>query len=399
MAGTKSILTKDEIEKLRQDVAAQIQPLQSAKGNFSVYSSGRRTRAGEALPAPYYIYFLLIQLLRFRDLGREEKVDWSIPVDVEGELAFIEHRKFGVGVFTVHKKDRLTEPTEDEEKVAARIVKIIKKGIEAAQPFFNHLAAEALSRSALNVTNDSTWLFERYEFARDLFFKKRKEAEANRDKRITKEVKDGKGKLLYITTKFPSFRLRAQARWLGISAIEAFFSWTEHVFIHLAIIQAKAITGDEVEALARANWQVKAKAALDLTRPEIKQLYDDLLVIRNHIRNFRAHGSFGKSGEAFHFHSRAGAVPLVLTEDLPKIAGGQYLDEFRAVEVAEQFIKEMWSGPLSPAKIYIQDSELPLILTMALDGTYSSVMSSEEDMENFVKALIREMDDAANMDW
>jgi hypothetical protein len=36
---------------------------------------------------------------------------------------------------------------------------------------------------------------------------------------------------------------------------------------------------------------------------------------------------------------------------------------------------------------------------MASDGTYADAMSSLEEMEEFVHALSRSFDDAANMDW
>jgi hypothetical protein len=74
-------------------------------------------------------------------------------------------------------------------------------------------------------------------------------------------------------------------------------------------------------------------------------------------------------------------------------------DEARAIQTAELFIAQLWEGKLAPAKAYIQDAGLPIILTYASNGAYEGAMSSVEDMEYFIEGLTHEMDNAANMDW
>src|SRR6185295_6297860 len=101
----------------------------------------------------------------------------------------------------------------------------------------------------------------------------------------------------------------------GIAAIEAFFSWTEHVLILIAILQGRLKTGMDVARVAQGDWSEKIKAAVDLSgNAKMKALYEELLEIRRQVRNFMAHGAFGKHGEAFRFHSGAGAVPVNLTD-------------------------------------------------------------------------------------
>lgn len=81
---------------------------------------GHRSDAGRRLPPVLSRLFSPCRLLGFRDLGREEKVAWSVPVDFEGEIYSIEHRKFGVGVFVPNPKEH--------EKRAQQIVSLIQKG-------------------------------------------------------------------------------------------------------------------------------------------------------------------------------------------------------------------------------------------------------------------------------
>ena len=61
--------------------------------------TAQRTEAGRQLPPYYLVYFLLVDLLGFRNLGQFEKLAWSVPIDYNGKAFLIEHRKFGLGIF------------------------------------------------------------------------------------------------------------------------------------------------------------------------------------------------------------------------------------------------------------------------------------------------------------
>ncbi|MEZ5690266.1 MAG: hypothetical protein R3D71_01205 [Rickettsiales bacterium] len=102
---------------------------------------------------------------------------------------------------------------------------------------------------------------------------------------------------------YPAWELRKKSKWLAQAAIDAFFSWTEHIFIHIAILEGKLSTGSEVAALAGKDWGEKFKTAFDVNDKVTKKHFDILISIRRQLRNFMAHGSFGKQGEAFSFHS------------------------------------------------------------------------------------------------
>ena len=201
----------------------------------------------------------------------------------------------------------------------------------------------------------------------------------------------------------PAWELKREARWLGLSAVEAFFSWTEHVFIHIAILSGACTTGREVSDLAGAGWSEKFKAALDMDEPETRALYDELTSIRRQLRNHVAHGAFGKDGQAFSFHSSAGAVPLLLPyrrkREPFRFGSGAELDPTQAFDAIARFESYLWSGRRARVKQYIQDYELPAILSMSADGTYERARSSDQDMVDFTEHLIAQMDNAANMDW
>jgi hypothetical protein len=405
MVHGKEFLTEPDIQEIRKRASAAIDPLQSADKSVS-YFYGKRTHAGQKLPPYYLVYFLLVELLGFRHGGRQEKVAWSIPVEVDSGVAMVEHRKLGLGIFVpqdscVHHS--LGPASPKNEAIAGRIVQLIEKSVKASTPFFNHLASVAVSRSNLNVVNNSGWLYERYEYLRNEFRKKLQEAANRKDEKHTVEHKKPDGTLWYEETIYPVFQIRREAEWIGIAAIDAFFSWTEHVLIHIAVLESRVTTGDEVDKLARADWADKVKKAMDVNDPAIKGLYDNLRSVRTQIRNYMAHGAFGKGGEAFEFHSIAGAIPVRLTE---KVGNGRFsllieksFDEGEALDTMDAFIAALWTGERAPAKLYLQDSALPVILTFAADGTYQRVMSSEDAMAQFVEGLENRFAQAADMDW
>ena len=380
----------DEIRKRAQRAIAPLKPADentSAPQNFLF--AAKRTEAGRSLPDYYLVYFLLVDLLGFRNLGRFEKVAWSVPIEYEGRAFLIEHRKFGVGVFAAS--------LPEDEPTAAQIVTRIHKAVKAARPYFDWHAQQAAADSKLNVVNRAPELFARLEFYLGLYDARRAEAEARADEAIKTPTKHGS--ILTI----PAHNLRREARWFALSAIECFFSWTEHVFIHIAILNGRCATGDDVARLARAEWGEKYKAALDLDDPQDKRFYDELGIMRRQLRNFVAHGAFGKDGEAFHFHSAAGAIPMLLPHQRDRssfrFGQGVNLKPDEAIGLIREFIVQLWSGKRAAAWVYVQDYALPLILTDVANGVYARAMSSKEAMMEYADHLARLMDRHANMDF
>lgn len=379
----------DRVRELAQRAVSPLVPVDDAtitKHDFLFI--GKRAVSGQDLPAPYFMYFLFVELLRFRDLGRFEKLAWSIPVDFNGKAFLIEHRKMGVGIFIQDDAD-----TDDAKRIAV----LIKKGVRCAQPYFKWKAEQAVTASKFNVTNNSRVLFERYEYLVTRTMAVRDEAKLRKDEVIRTQLSPRSW-----SSSRPAFQLNREARWLAMAAIDAFFSWTEHVFIHIAILDEKITSGENFKALSGAEWSEKFKSALDISNNDTKKNFDKLVILRRQLRNFVAHGAFGKDGETLHFHSSAGAVPVLF--DVTRSNGfiiGESL-EFQideAFQAMSSFITYLWGEPRKPHWLYIQEYGLPLIMTMARDGTYRRAMASLKDMEGFVDHLAGQMDNAANMDW
>lgn len=379
------------IEKARKTAAHVLNSIKLGRINSTFRYPAQRTQAGQNLGPAYLVYFLLVDLLGFRDQGQHEKIAWSVPIAYKGKVFLVEHRKLGLGIFA-------SDVSKDEPE-AEELARLVRRAIRAAHPFFDFLAEDAVKKSQLNVLNRSGQLFRRYTYFRDLYRKKRKQADKRRGETRMKTLKH-QGAYSFTV---PSIDLEREARLLAQAAIDAFFSWTEHLFIHFALLSGRISTAAEVSNLAGAEWSEKFKAALDFSEKNAKRLHDALGEIRRQMRNFVAHGSFGKQGEAFHFHSTAGAVPVLLPHRRKtskfKLTQGQAFKEEPALVVIEEFILYLSSGPRRPAWLYAQEAGLDTILTMVANGTYKRAMASAEEMEQFVDYLGPRMDEAIDMDW
>ena len=383
-----------EIEKLKEKIEAILDPISSAvdKGtnvekNFLF--TAVRTDAGRSLPPYYLVYFLFVDFLGYKNLGQFEKVSWSVPIDYNGTGYLLEHRKLGMGLFA---GDKVSQESECQE-----IVKKISKAVQVAQPYFEWIANDAAKRADLNVLNHSLRLHERYLFLTNVYQEKIDEAKSRKDERIRTEHSSNSWGI-----EMPYYRLKNEAEWLAISAIDAFYSFTEHVFIHAAILKGLLVTGEDVANLADKDWGSKFKSCLDVTDKDIKKHYDQLVSIKRQIRNYVAHGAFGKNGEAFQIHSGAGAVPLLMPHQKGNsrfsMQSGIAFNEEDAIQAIAEFMRFYWESNIFPEVVYIQ-SMLPTILPYALDSTYAKAMTSVEDMECFVEYLTGVQDNAANMDW
>ncbi len=362
-------------EKLDEDFLLKVRP-----SNISKY-----------LPPHYLIYFLLVDLLKFKDVGKSEKIVWSIPIDFNSEVFFIEYRKSGCDIFTTNVINQVSK--------ARDIADLIQKGIKKAEPFFYRLAEEKFKESEVNVVNRSNLLFERYKFFLTEYWNIEQDLK-DREKEYYLS-QDG----IVIAYNASIKRTIGAVKWLALATIDAFFSWSEHVFIHLAILNQVITTAEEVNQLAGDNWGSKYKKAISLDNcKEAKKYYNELTKIRRQLRNFMTHGAFGKNQEAFYFHTRIGAVPMTLKNKTNKyhcsISSNELIFEHsRAIECIDKFISYLWDNNRMPAKLYIQDSGLPAIFTMAKDDTYKKAMSSIKEMECLIDRLSWEFNNAANMDW
>lgn len=283
-----------DINRYKQTALKILSPIKPADEKSytktNILFSAQRSKAGYKLPEYFLIYFLLNDLLDFRDLGQYfEKVAWSFPIDYKGKIFVIEYRKMGVGVFV--------QDLEKDESDAEEIVKKLNGAIKSATPFYDYIAEEAVKKSEFNINNNCQSLFQRFQFLLSLYKKELKKYHKNKENvKVTQKTSKHGTMTSYDNVGFKYYK---KANWLAISTIEAFFSWTEHLFIHLSVVAQNLSDGDSISKLIDAEWKDKFKAAIVENSKESNKFFDELLIIRQQLRNFVAHGAFGKNGNAF----------------------------------------------------------------------------------------------------
>jgi hypothetical protein len=192
-----------ELEKVRAAALRALSPVRPADSTTCAEKNflftAKRTNAGRKLPPYYLVYFLLVDLLGFKNLGKFEKVAWSVPIDFNGQAFVVEHRKMGIGVFA--------GDVERDEESAKQIVILINKAVKVAQPFFDWLADQAVDQSAVNVVNNSSELLQRYVYLLELYRAKVEEAERRKDERF-EETGESPGGGTWHSVSFPAHRVR-----------------------------------------------------------------------------------------------------------------------------------------------------------------------------------------------
>ena len=334
-----------------------------------------RTEAGRDLPNYALVYFLFEDLLKFRNLGREDKTAWTFPIDFNGRLFLLSYRKAGLGIFALNKE----KDEHDAKIIAARI----RTAVTIASSFFEDIASRAVNASNFNIVNKCKELFERYQYFLNLYQK------------VSKKLKTRDGRI--------HIRRYQEMQWVALAVIESFFSWTEHLFIHFAVIAGGEHDGQAISRLIKGEWKEKFKKAIPLANRDIEEYYKQLVSVKDQIRNYVTHGAFGKDGRAFNFHSKTGAVPVNITtknnQTQYSISGTTNFDDKKVIKLIDTFIQHLWSSNLKPAMEYTQNSQLPTILTLSRNGQYAKAMKSLKLMHELIMVLDHEFDQAVDMDF
>lgn len=386
-----------DIEKYKQTALKILSPIRpvdkTTSANEKFLFTAQRSMAGQRLPEYYLIYFLFADLLGFRNLGKFEKVAWSFPIDYNGKAFLIEYRKFGVGVFVQDK--------EVDEKDAAEITKKINGAVKSVRGYYDYIAEEAVKNSEFSIINNNQSLYQRFNYLLSLYKIEYNKYLKNKDKTKITTKKSKYGEMTSYTNL--GIKYKYKANWIAISCIEAFYSWTEHLFIHLAVVAHQLSDGENISNLIDNEWKIKFKAAIKDDSKEANKFYNELLLVRQQLRNFVSHGSFGKDGNAFNFHSKTGAIPVLMNHKRQKnrfsLHGSLTFKEEDVIRLIEDFIAFLRKGALAPAMYYTQNCGLPAILTMASNGMYENAVIDMKSIMEFSEYLIRQFDDSANMDW
>lgn len=124
-----------------------------------------------------------------------------------------------------------------------------------------------------------------------------------------------------------------------------------------------------------------------MENPDDKAVYDGIISLRTDLRNYVTHGSFGKDGSTFAFHTAVGSVPLRVLDGRSSAdfsfgtdGAGDWEGDYQRID---EFVPQLWSNGRTPAQLYIE-AAFPCILSYSIDGTYARAMQSKTEMTVFV---------------
>ena len=333
----------------------------------------------------YLIFLMMVDLLEYEYEGPHEKFCYGISLKFKGHIYTINYQKFGMRI--------ICSKGGDGEVLYNTLV----KGMGAAKPYFEWRADQASMSSDLNLESKCRKLWCKYQY-----FRGQSEILQNKLKQTENKaeiVKVGKGTTYSYLVSCNSLN---QGMWMHEAAVDAFFAWCEQALVHIAILMGKLTSGEEIITLLKGEFRQKCKLVLNLDLTNDKLVYDDISNLRNELRNYVAHGSFGKDGSAFSFHTAIGAVPLNIVDNKSRFKvtfygsdGRDWADDYDRID---KFYEQLWANGRAPAKQHLE-GEFPCILTHASDGIYNQAMVSEADMEEYLEYLGRSIEDHWNMDW
>lgn len=87
----------EDLDIKKQRVLNALSPIKQAdeqtKAEKDFLFTAKETDASKLLPPYQLVYFLFSNLLGFKDLGRSEKIAWSIPIEFNKKAFLILQRK------------------------------------------------------------------------------------------------------------------------------------------------------------------------------------------------------------------------------------------------------------------------------------------------------------------
>ncbi|HKO46873.1 MAG TPA: hypothetical protein VJV79_04080 [Polyangiaceae bacterium] len=387
-----------EFKEARSKAKALFDGVGRAATRCPVVELGRRESTGRDLfdhiigmtpkgfPIEGLLLFGLTQFLGLLDDGREEKIAWSVWFSFKGATYAFEMRKFGLRLLC--QPENLDKPLTREVLGKARALTDIVEAFLS-----DGFAQKQLEAGSFTVQNLYGTLEERYRFLRD------------------------QAKLAYERPPPPpetgthefgtwyrhdSERPDREGGTLGAAAVDAYFSRMEHLLCLAAGFANVPLPEGDFLAFLAEGWRAKARAMLDLGRPETKSFYDKLLAVREEWRNPLAHGGFLSNGGSLYFHLPGiGALPAQLrrTPTGVKLKFTMQHSSFKEVmELFDGFDEHMKAGPLRHA-VQWAEAGMDVAFDEHSRRSYACASKSEEAFEHFLEGTQRAEDQAANMDW
>jgi hypothetical protein len=360
---------------------------------------------------PFSVFLSLVVFSKFPNVGRGEKVAWSIPIRYKGVAYLLEHQKFGFRI-------RAGEPDFTSPSLERELIRCLRNAVQMSDGLIKPFAQEQMRLGNVTVGNRYGLFRGMYQFLRDRATKafaapqsppqnsageatliaSDTTSEANGTVQVN-ELRDSVS-----TTLNHYFTSRREGFFLAAAALDAYFAHLEHTLVLLLPFVHFDPAHEDLAGFITSNWSSKFKRLFDLRKDHPTQdLFKSLLGLKEKFRNSVFHGGFDKDGLTLYFHVPIlGAIPMSLSRNAEVINYSLYpIDPASFEQVCDTLDSVdtlMDNGPLRLAMNYVR-AGLDVPFDEASRKAYARAMSSEESMEEFINQTCYIHDMNANMDW
>ena len=344
----------------------------------------------ERFPVPGLPYMVLTQIIGCRDRGTGEKTLWGVPFRYDGHEALLTYEKFGVRLYLTGNGDQ-----ELADEIIGKLRAIVKA---LEQDSLTELAEQKFVNAEVTLLNQHHRLRAAYEHFRGLAEQLLADSEAP-DTQELGSLEEGDFLSRGISKHFERLELGS---FNAIAAINAYFSWLEHVLtLALAFGDVDPAAGVLKEHIGN-RWGDKFRRVFDTNDKRSNQVLGRLHEIAETYRNTFGHGGFDKLGATVGVQFEGvGVIPARLTDvrrsphfELFPFEPISFGEVTAVLDEVDAFLHETLKLPMR----FIEGGfDVPF--DTASRREYREAMQDETRFEEFANRRSEEIDRIANMDF
>jgi hypothetical protein len=260
----------------------------------------------ERIPVPWLQYMALVQVIGCRDLGPTEKTMWQVPFRYNGTNAMLTYEKFGVRLYL-----DLGEGGGSGQLAAEIVGKLnaIVKTVE--RDSLRDLAEQKFDDGEVTLRNQHYRLRRAYDHFRAEAERLLAASEAE-DTRELGTIEEGDLLSRGISKKFQRLEVGG---FNAIAAINAYFSWLEHVLTLALAFDGTDPAGGTLREHIGNRWGDKFRRVFGTEDSNANRVLGRLHEVAEDFRNTFGHGGFDKLGATVGVQLEGiGAIPARLTD-------------------------------------------------------------------------------------
>ncbi len=355
-------------------------------GDVAPSTSGLRIHVNpDDVPVPTVARFVLKDILGLKDLGRWEKTAWEINFDFRGVPMTLAHRKFGVRleVWSGSRTDM------DPEAIGRTFLAALRKAMAIVdKEVMLPAALSQLEHGNLTVGNRYHQLRGHYEYFRE----------------AADECLAGRGR--WVADGRPTgrlFPLEQEAFINYTAAVQAYFSWLEHLLVLVLPFAGFDPANDDLRRIIGDRWRDKFLRVFDVASDgQANRILSKLSELSERTRNTWSHGAFDKESGLLYVHLPGiGATPMRVSEYNRNVhfAGVMGVDVDGGWKVLDEVDEFLRTASASAYGVLHAEAGFQVMFDPPSRQRYVAAMKSPAAFEEYLEHRSRLEDDVSNMDW